>query len=182
MAHEHHDDPHSRHRAGAAGAAGHASPDDEYALTPPGAGYEHTDASVWIIAKFGLWLAVSAIVIHVGMWFVFGLMAQWREGAVLEYPLAQGQEQRRPSGARLQPIPANDIYQFRTQEEGVLRNYGWIDREGGRVQIPIAEAMRLTVERGLPARAQEQPDQAAPAPGLLPADSSAGRTMERRRQ
>jgi hypothetical protein len=211
MAHQHHDPP-ARERVGEAravahhhDAVGHASADDEYLVTPPGAGYEHTDASVWIIVKFGLWLAVSAIVIHIGMWFAFGLMVQWREGAVPEYPLAQGQEQRQPAGARLQPIPANDIYQFRTQEEGVLRNYRWIDRDGGRVQIPISEAMRLTVERGLPSRATA-PDPAAPAAsaqaadpaqqgdganaavpplpplGFLPSDSSAGRTMERRRQ
>ena len=212
MAHRHPGPP-SRERAEARAVAhhhdavGHASADDEYLVTPPGAGYEHTDASVWIIVKFGLWLAVSAIVIHIGMWFAFGLMVQWREGAVPEYPLAQGQEQRLPAGARLQPIPVNDIFQFRTQEEGVLRNYRWIDREGGRVQIPITDAMRLTVERGLPSRATA-PDAAAPAAsaqagdvaqqgnaaeadavvpalppfGYLPADSSAGRTMERRRQ
>ena len=28
----------------------------EYRVTPPGAGHEHTDANVWLIAKFGLWL------------------------------------------------------------------------------------------------------------------------------
>lgn len=211
MAHEHHDAPGHQHAG--AGAVGHASADDEYLVTPPGAGYEHTDASVWIIVKFGLWLAVAAIVIHIGLWFAFELMVEWRETAVAEYPLAEGQDVRRPTGATLQAIPANDIYLFRRQEESVLRNYRWIDREGGRVQIPIAEAMRLTVERGLPARAAQPdavepgavaaaPDQAQPAPaaaagdpaaaaaplpalpphGFLPADSSAGRTLERRRQ
>ncbi len=49
------------------GGAGFVSPDAEYAVTPPGAGYEHTDANVWIIVKFGLWLVVSAVVIHVGV-------------------------------------------------------------------------------------------------------------------
>ena len=181
MAQQHHHDPPSRERFGEASAVGHASADDEYLGTPPGAGYEHTDANVWIIVKFGLWLAISAIVIHVGMWFAFALLVQWREGAVPEFPLAQGQEQRLPAGARLQPIPANDIYEFRMQENSVLQQYRWIDREGGRVQIPIADAMRLTVERGLPARVPP-PDSAAPQPGLLPADSSSGRTLERRRQ
>jgi len=61
--------------------------------------------------------------------------------------------------------------------------------------MPIAEAMRRVVESGLPARAQ-QPAAASAEPaaskeatpqqtetlGLMPADSSAGRTMERRRQ
>ena len=183
MAHQHHDPP-AHARVAAAGAHGHASADDEYLVTPPGAGYEHTDANVWIIVKFGLWLAISAVVISAGMWLVFGMMYQWREGADPEFPLAQGQERRLPAGARLQPIPANEAYQFRIQEEGVLHNYRWIDREGGRAQIPIDEAMRLTVERGLPSRAQPSDPAAAPpvAPGFLPADSSSGRTMERRRQ
>jgi hypothetical protein len=181
MAHPPHDPP-SRDPGGA-GAAAHASADDEYSLTPPGAGYEHTDANVWIIVKFGLWLAISAAVIHVGMWLAFALFVQLREGAQPEFPLALGQERRLPTGARLQPIPVNEILQFRIQEESVLQNYRWIDRDGGRVQIPISEAMRLTVERGLPSRAQDQPDAPTPATsGLLPSDSSAGRTMERRRQ
>ena len=168
MAHDHHD-------------VAHASADAEYLVTPPGAGHEHTDTNVGIIVKFGLWLAISALVIHVGMWFAFGLLVQWREGVTPEFPLAQGQEQRLPDGARLQPIPENDIYQFRMQEEQVLRNYGWIDRTGGRVQIPIDDAMRLTVERGLPSRVVP-PEESTTPPGMMPADSSSGRTLERRRQ
>ena len=180
MAHHDHDPAHA---FGGAGALAHAPTDPEYAVTPPGAAHEHTDASVWIIVKFGLWLAISAVVIHVGLWLAFALLVQWKEGAEPEFPLAQGQEQRLPAGARLQPIPANEILTFRTHEEEVLHNYRWIDRDGGRVQIPIDAAMRLTVERGLPSRTQPPDAAAVPAtPGLLPADSSSGRTMERRRQ
>ena len=171
---------HDHHHDTAAHAAGHAA-GDEYAVTPPGAGYEHTDASVWIIVKFGLWLAIAAVIIHIGLGFVFGLMVDQREEAQHVFPLAVGQEPRLPAQPRLQGIPANDMYQFRLQEEDVLRNYRWIDRQGGRVQIPIADAMRLTVERGLPARTP--PAATLPAvPGMMPADSSAGRTVERRRQ
>jgi hypothetical protein len=83
---------------------------------------------------------------------------------------------------RLQAIPVNEIYPFRLQEENVLQNYRWIDRERGRVQIPISEAMSVVVRRGLPARAQQSDAPTAATPSLLPADSSAGRTMERRSQ
>ena len=83
------------------------------------------------------------------------------------------------------------MYQFRQHENAVLDQYGWVNKETGVVRLPIADAMKLAVERGLPVRAQQPaaaPDQsAAPAPapqapGLMPADSSAGRTSERRRQ
>jgi|SoiMethySBSTD1v2_1073268.scaffolds.fasta_scaffold00101_16 hypothetical protein len=189
MAHAH---PPS-HVASAA-AHGHGTADDEYDVTPPGSGHEHTDANVWIIVKFGLWLAISAIVIHIGLGFLFGLFVNRSEEATAQFPLAVGQEQRLPSGARLQQFPVNEYYEFRLHEQAVLDKYGWVNKETGVVRMPISEAMRLAVERGLPARApqtsstpepsgQAQPG-AAPqqVPGLMPADSSAGRTMERRRQ
>jgi hypothetical protein len=39
-------------------AGHHSSPDDEYAFTPEGAAYEHTDAAVAPVAKFLFWLFV----------------------------------------------------------------------------------------------------------------------------
>ena len=55
-----------------------------------------------------------------------------------------------------------------------------MNKEAGIVHIPIEDAMRLTVERGLPSRT---PDGGQPrTPGLMPSDASAGRVMERRRQ
>lgn len=174
-------------------AAAHASADDEYRVTPAGAGHEHTDANVAVIVRFGIWLLVSAVVVHIGMWLLFALFVEQREEAAVTqpFPVAIGQEPRLPSGARLQQFPANEVYEFRLKEQQLLEGYRWLDRAGGRVQIPISEAMRLAVERGLPSRATApaaQPaDPAAPAapvatdPAMIPADSSAGRTLERRR-
>jgi len=161
-------------------ASGHATADQEYLVTPPGAGHEHTDANVWLIAKFGLWLVISAVIIHVGVGFMFALFVQQRREPEHAFPLAVGQELRLPAAPRLQRFPANELYEFRQREEQTLHQYGWIDRQGGRVQIPIEDAMRLMVERGLPARATQP--QTAETPGLIPADASSGRTMERRRQ
>ena len=154
----------------------HPSAEDEYLVQPPEAAHEHSDANVWIIVKFGLWLAISALVIHVGLGGLFGLFVKRSEETVKEYPLAS-QEHRLPSGARLQQFPENEFHVFRQHEEAILNEYGWVNKEAGVVRIPIEEAMRRAVESGFPA-------QAAPAqtPGLMPADSSAGRTMERRRQ
>ena len=188
---------------GEASAAAHASAENEYLVTPPGSGHEHTDANVWIIVKFGLWLAISSVVISAGMGLLFGVFVKQSEETVVEFPLA-GQEHRLPAGARLQQFPENEFHAFRLGEEEVLHQYEWVNKETGAVRMPIEQAMRLAVERGLPARAaqesstsaaatadkataqpaaQPQPD-AAPrqVPGLMPADSSAGRTMERRRQ
>ena len=46
------------------GAGHHSSPDDEYAFTPEGAAYEHTDAAVGPVAKFLFWLFVAAVLTH----------------------------------------------------------------------------------------------------------------------
>jgi hypothetical protein len=172
-------------------AAAHASPEDEYLVTPPGAGHEHTDANVGIIVKFAFWLIVSAVVVHVGVWGMFLLFAEQRAetAASQPYPIAVGQEPRQPAAPRLQQFPVNEFYEFRQQEDLRLDSYRWVDRAAGRVQIPIDEAMRLTLERGLPSRAPLDSEQTGaqsgasqPAdPALIPADSSAGRTMERRR-
>ena len=63
-------------------------------------------------------------------------------------------------------------------DAGTLASYGWVDRATGRVHIPIDEAIRLTLERGLPARQQ---DAAAEKPGMLATDSSSGRLLEQRK-
>ena len=163
-------------------ARGHASADDEYRSTPPDSTYEHTDAHVWVIVKFLIWLAVSAVIIHVGLGFVYQVMID-RAMLVGEqpYPLATEQAERLPPAPRLQQFPVNDLYQFRIGEEDLLQRYGWMNRETGVVHIPIEDAMRLTVERGLPSRVPGT-GQPVEASGLMPSDASAGRAMERRRQ
>ena len=157
----------------------HESAEDEYLYQPHGAGHEHSDANVWIILKFGLWLAISAIVVSAGMGLLFGLFVKQSEETTKEFPLA-GQEHRLPAAPRLQQFPENEFHEFRLKEQAVLEHYGWVNKEAGVVRMPIEEAMRRIVSDGLP---QSQPA-AAPreTPGLMPADSSAGRTMERRRQ
>jgi hypothetical protein len=47
---------------------------------------------------------------------------------------------------------------MRADEDERLNNYGWVDEDAGIVRIPISEAMKLTLQRGLPTRpAQESP-------------------------
>jgi hypothetical protein len=113
---------------------------------------------------------------------VYALMIQQAMELEQPYPLAVGQDDRLPPAPRLQQFPANEFYQFRISEQSLLDRYGWMNREAGVVHIPIDEAMRLTLERGMLQSAAPDPAQPATVPGLIPADSSAGRTMERRRQ
>jgi hypothetical protein len=163
-------------------AVSHASPDHEYRETPPGSTYEHTDASVWIIVKFLFWLAISAVIIHVGLGLLYALLIERaEETGEQRYPLAATPGERLPPTPRLQQFPQNDLYQFRSGEEAFLQGYGWMNKEAGTVHIPIEDAMRLVVERGLPSRAPAGAE-AVESVGHMPSDASAGRLMERRRQ
>jgi hypothetical protein len=166
--------------------AAHATADDEYLATPEGAGHEHTDANVWLIVQFAIWLTIAAIITHLLMWGLFELFVKMRNDAapVAEFPLADQQERRLPAGPRLQPIPANEIFEFRQRENAELSEYGWVDRNAGTVHIPIEQAKELLLQRGLPSRPIPTSSEATAgtdAAVLMPADSSSGRTMERRR-
>ena len=161
----------------------HPSPDDEYAFTPEGASYEHTDAAIAPVAKFLFWLFIAAIITHFGLAGVYKLMVDQgvkSEASERRYPLAATEEQRIPPVPRLQQFPRNELYTFRNEERDRLETYGWESKAAGTVHIPIEEAMKLMVERGVPAQAT---DAAQPAVvGMMPADSSSGRTLEKRRQ
>ena len=165
------------------GAGHHASPDDEYAYTPEGAAYEHTDAAVGPVAKFLFWLFIAAIITHFGLAGVYKLMIDQgvtAEASERRYPLAANEERPVPPVPRLQQFPRNELYTFRNEERDRLQSYGWESKAAGTVHIPIEEAMKLMVERGLPAQVT---DAAQPAVvGMMPADSSSGRTLEKRRQ
>lgn len=160
----------------------HASADDEYLETPPDSTYEHTDASVWIIVKFLFWLAISAVIIHAGLGLMYELLIQRSMETEQPYPLAEGEAAPLPPAPRLQQFPRSELYQFRLDEQTLLERYGWMNKETGLVHIPIEEAMRLTLERGVLQSRSQETGQPAATPGLMPSDASAGRAMERRRQ
>jgi hypothetical protein len=168
------------HHEFAAEDVGSNPADQQYRETPPGAAYEHTDASVWTIVKFGIWLAIAALIIHVGLGLMYSLFIVQAKTTVRVFPIATAAPPL-PAAPRLQQFPRNEMYQFRLQEEQKLHSYGWVNKDAGTVHIPIEDAMRLTLQRGLPSRAEDaaQPHE---TPGLLASDSSSGRVMERRRQ
>ena len=116
---------------------------------------EASDVDVNAVFTFGVGLVVTVVVVAA---IVFGLFKAFdrREtrGEVVEYPLAVGQGDRLPPEPRLQTNPREDLHDLRVKEEELLKSYGWVDKNAGVVRIPIDDAIRLTLERGLPARQQ----------------------------
>jgi hypothetical protein len=68
---------------------------------------------------------------------------------VREFPLAADQQNRLPPEPRLQTNPRRDLIDRKCEGRPSSVLYGWVDKNAGIVRIPIAEAMKLTVERGL---------------------------------
>jgi hypothetical protein len=50
----------------------------------------------------------------------------------------------------LQSDPAADMRAFRAEKLRRLNSAGWVDREAGRVHIPIEQAMRAVAAEGIP--------------------------------
>ena len=59
--------------------------------------------------------------------------------------------------------PLEEIKQLQSAWDKQLTSYGWVDEQGGIVRIPIEDAKRLLLQRGLPTRAAKKPDSANPA-------------------
>ena len=126
----------------------------------PAVHHEESDVDIGAIFKIGTGLVILAAVVYVMVWLVFVYFNR-REATNLkvQYPLAAGQELRLPPAPRLQVTPRQDLRDLRAREDQILNSYQWVDRSAGIVRIPIAEAMKLTVERGLPVRPSGQPKQ-----------------------
>jgi hypothetical protein len=114
--------------------------------------HETSDVSLGGILGFGAGLFLAAALIHFMIWLLF-LFFSGREArrATPAFPLAAGQH-RVPPEPRLQANPRQDMRDLRAAEDAVLNSYGWVNKNAGIVRIPIGEAMKLTVQRGLPAR------------------------------
>jgi hypothetical protein len=125
--------------------------------------HETRDANIQGVFAFGVGLVVMGVVVSVVVWLLFRSLSagQTRAGAP-QYPSAPTTSQGLPAPGqeplppepRLQVHPREDLIDLRRHEDETLESYGWVDRNAGLVRIPIEEAMRIAVERGLPARSR----------------------------
>src|SRR6478609_4413384 len=119
-------------------------------LRNPEVSYEPSDASPVpvVLTRIGL----AAVVILCAL-VALGLLAWYfsthAESPSEAPPIAHGLRVIPPE-PRLQPSPRIDFEQFRTQQLQTLESSGWVDRDKGIAHIPIADAMRIIAERGIP--------------------------------
>jgi hypothetical protein len=118
---------------------------------------ETSDVNVASVLGFGAGLIVAAALIHFLVWVLFMYFSTREAQRVApQYPLAAGQSERLPPEPRLQTNPREELRDLQALEDAVLGSYGLVDKDRGVVRIPINEAMKLIVQRGLPTRAQQE--------------------------
>src|SRR5262245_46825188 len=116
--------------------------------------HEASDINIRGVLRFAGGLLLLGAVVYVVVWIFLGYLKRQERAssAQLQFPLAVGQEDRVPPEPRLQANPRQDMSDLRNEENQRLESFGWVDRNAGVVRIPIDEAMRLTLQRGLPSR------------------------------
>jgi hypothetical protein len=128
---------------------------------PPAAGgYEKSDLTVKSAAAIAIVLtAVVAAVLLLILWML-GFFAVRFPAPLAPVSPRSTAVRSGPQEPPLQVDAIRDLQGLRAAEDALATSYGWVNREAGTVRIPVARAMELLVERGLPA-----PPEAAPVPG-----------------
>lgn len=152
--------------------------------------HEHSDINIGAVitsaAAIGGVCVLAAALMYGLFWFVFEKQAAGRDPKLS--PLAMPSTVMPPT-TTTQPTFGNApepklltneptyLRSLRTREQEVLHGYGWVDEKAGIARVPIEEAKKLIVERGLPVRPDPIGDARlgthAPASG----ESSSGRVI-----
>lgn len=137
--------------------------------------FEKEDVNATSLIKFLLWLVVATIAIVFLLWRLYFVFVAQEAARQPPPPIMKPTAaQMAPLPPLLQDHPSGDLAAFRAQEEALLRSYGWVDKELGRVHIPIDEAMRLVAAQGLPSFLPPTPPPPAAPAAKAPAAKKAG--------
>lgn len=146
----------------------HSSHTPQHNPGQPTSSVEPDYVDIPAIFRFGAGLAVVTIVSALLMIWMYKLEVDSVDAAnpPRVFPIAVSENERIPPAPRLQTEPKQDLLDFRAAESATISSYAWVDRNNRIVRIPIADAMKLTLERGLPSRSQTS----AVAPAAAPSE------------
>jgi hypothetical protein len=114
--------------------------------------HEESDVNVRAIFGFGAGLLAVGLVVQVLLWLLMNYYTKQAAQVPRDFPLSAEYQQQAPPEPRLQIHPQQDLRDLRAREDAMLHGYGWVDKNTGVARIPIEEAMKIVVQRGLPAR------------------------------
>jgi len=123
---------------------------------------EIDDVNIWAVVKFGIGILILGIVSYTVLYGMLRLFErERRESQGLPPAMARGEQERLPPPPRLQMMPGSpseskspeyEMTLMREEEEQKLTTYGWVNRDAGIVRIPIDEAMKRLLEKGVPSK------------------------------
>lgn len=116
----------------------------------PNPGYETRDANATRLTLYGIGMTIALIAIFVTTYWMFFYF--WKAERLGPAASPFTESRALPPLPRLQVAPVQYLLHYREQQNEILNSYGWVDRPGGVVRIPIEHAIELTLQRGLPAR------------------------------
>jgi hypothetical protein len=134
--------------------------------------HEERDVHAWAVGKFAIGLVLFCILclgILVGFF-------KYLETVFVPSPPIATDARHLPPQPRLEETPVADLKAMRDAEDKILTSYGWVDKSKGVVRIPIAQAIDLLAQRGLPSRPQNGPQTASTA--IVPTESGLGPIMQ----
>ena len=137
--------------------------------------HEHSDINVRAIVVFLIGLSLVCMAAAAAMWGVFNVLdSQAARNDPTLSPLVAPAGQLPPEPRLLTNEPAN-LDKQHAKERELLDGGDWIDRNAGIGRIPIGEAKKLLLQKGLPTRAGElvDPRLGTRAPSM--SDASSGR-------
>lgn len=158
-------------------------------LHNPDVAHEHSDVDVRTILMYGIGLFVVGVIVHILMWMLFAIFE--RQAASNDpqmSPLAAPATQMPPTttgspffGAAAGPqLLTNEpaaLLKHRAVEQEQLHGGAWVDQAAGIARIPIEEAKKLIVQRGLPTREDGPVDPALGTRAAAAGEASGGRTV-----
>ncbi|NJN99495.1 MAG: hypothetical protein HC875_38045 [Anaerolineales bacterium] len=115
-------------------------------------GYEVRDVNLRNLVWLTGILAGVVIVVFVVIGLLYNFLNYNQAARSAPPPPLLEEAQGLPPGPLLQRNPQQDMQEMANEQDGILNNYGWVDKEAGVVRIPIERAMELTLEQGLPTR------------------------------
>jgi hypothetical protein len=135
--------------------------------TGHGGPFDH-EIEVRVIAKVGLWLAVTFVAAGLVTWgFYRWLAASEKKLDRPPSPVAAANEPRPVPGPLLQPAPEIDLRGLRAEEAARLAGWGWSDRTLGAAHVPVERAIEDVAAAGA------LPDFSAPPEGVAPPEGAA---------
>ena len=109
-------------------------------------GHERRDADLRWILVAGAGLVLVGLIVHVALWLQLHALWRARQREEAPAPPVAAALPDRPPEPRLESEPRENLTALRAEEDAILHSYGWVDRKGGIVRIPIERAMELVLE------------------------------------